>query len=186
MKEILFALILGCTFIPAPGGGAYAQNSGKNIGPVEKNNLIPSIRHLAEMMNMNLAAAHKLKRNEVNIWAMRDFMERYDKVDYAIWFSTTDGGFESYFKQNGYWDRVYYDKKGNWLYSMICYGDDGLSRNIRSLVKSVYFDFEITLVEEVQRPEGIEYSINLEDDTEIRVVKVNREGELEVLQELNK
>jgi len=33
MKEILFALFLGFTFIPAPGGNVFAQNSRKVIEP---------------------------------------------------------------------------------------------------------------------------------------------------------
>src|SRR6266851_3275548 len=108
MKEILFALILGFTFIPAPGGSVFAQNSRKDIEPIQKKNLVPTVRHLAEMMNMNLAAAHILSRNEINIWAIRDFMGRFDNIDHAFWFSTPEGGFESYFNQDGYWDRVYY------------------------------------------------------------------------------
>lgn len=186
MKEILFALILGFTFLPAPGGNVFAQNSRKVIDPNLSRNFIPYVHNLAELVNPDLAAAHMLNRNEVNIRAVRDFMKRFDQVDHTRWFSTPEGGYESYFMQNGYWDRVYYDKRGNWLCSLICYGETKLTRDIRSFVKSAYFDFDITMVEELRRPEGIEYAINLENSSEIRIVKVNREGELEVLQELDK
>jgi hypothetical protein len=186
MKEILFALILGFTFVPAPGGGICAQNSRKVIEFNVRKNFIPSIRNLAALVDPGLSATYMLGRNEINLRALRDFMNRYDQEDHVFWFSTPDGGFESYFIRDGYGDRVIYDRKGNWLFSLINYGEDKLPRNIRSTVKSVYFDFKIILVEEIQRTEGIEYIVSLEDQSNIRVVKVNREGELEVLQELDK
>jgi hypothetical protein len=186
MKKFFFALILGFTFIPVPGGSIYAQNSRKVIESNVRKNFIPSIRNLAGLLNPDLSATYMLGRNEINLRALRDFMNRYDQEDHVLWFSTPDGGFESYFIRDGYGDRVIYDQKGNWLFSLINYGEDKLPRNIRSTVKSAYFDFDIVLVEEIQRTEGIEYIVSLEDQTNIMVVKVNREGELEVLQELDK
>jgi hypothetical protein len=186
MKEFLFALILGFTFIPVPGGGIYAQNSRKVIEFNMRKNFIPSVRNLAALVNPDLSATYMLGRNEINLRALRDFLSRYDQEDHVFWFSTPDGGFESYFIRDGYGNRVIYDQKGNWLFSLINYGEGKLLRNIRNTVKSVYFDYNIVLVEEVQRTEGIEYIVSLEDPSNIRVVKVNREGELEVLQELDK
>ena len=186
MKEILFALILGFTFIPAPGGGIYAQNSRKVIESNVRKNFIPSVRYLAALMNPDLSATYMLGRNEINLRAIRDFLSRFEKEDNAFWFSTPDGGFETYFIRDGYGDRVIYDNKGNWLLSLINYSEDKMPRNIRTVVKSVYFDFNIFLVEEVQRIEGTEYIVSLENKSAIRVVKVNREGELDILQELDK
>lgn len=186
MKEFLFALILGCTFIPAPGGCIYAQNSKKVIDPGLKKNFIPSVRNLGLLMNPDLVSTHMLRRNEINLRALRDFLSRYDSTDQACWFSTPNGGFESYFIRDGYGDRVMYDKSGNWSYSLINYGEDKLSKNIRSIVKSEYYEFDIVLVEEVQMNEGTEYIITLQDESDIRVVRLNRNGDLDVLQELNK
>ncbi len=186
MKEILFALILGFTFIPAPGGNVYAQNSRKIIEPNLKKSFMPSVHHLAVLMNPDLGATHILNRNEINLRALRDFLSRYDNADQACWFSTPDGGFESYFIRDGFGNRVMYDQKGNWSFSLITYGENKLPRAIRNLVKSAYFDFDISMAEEVQMNEGIEYIITLEDPSGIRVVKVDRQGELEILQELDK
>jgi hypothetical protein len=186
MKEILFALILGFTFIPAPGGCIYAQNSRKVIEPNLKKYFLPHIRNLDELLNADLGNTHRLKRNEINLRALRDFLLRYDQEDHASWFNTPDGGYESYFVRDGYGNRVIYDQKGNWLFSLLNYDEARLPRNIRSLVRSVYFDFDILVVEELQMNEGIEYIISMEYDSEINIIKVNREGDLEVLQELNK
>ena len=69
---------------------------------------------------------------------------------------------------------------------MINYTKDKLPRDIRRLVQSFYFDFDITLVEEVQTIEGIEYIVSLENKSNIIVVNVNKEGQMEVLQDLDK
>jgi hypothetical protein len=186
MKEILFALILGFTFIPAPGGCIYAQNSRKVIDPGLKKDFMPHVRNIDELLNPDLGSTHMLARNEINLRALRDFMWRYNQEDHACWFCTHDGGFESYFVRDGYGNRVIYDQKGNWLFSLLNYDKSKLPVKIRSLVRSVYFDFDILVVEELQMNEGIEYIITLEYDSDISVVKVNKEGDLEVLQELHK
>jgi hypothetical protein len=69
---------------------------------------------------------------------------------------------------------------------LINYTKDKLPRDIRRLVQSFYFDFDITLVEEVQTIEGIEYIVSLENKSNIIVVNVNKEGQMEVLQDLDK
>lgn len=186
MKEILFALLLGFTFIPAPGGNVYAQNSRKVIEPNLKKNFIPSVHNLASLLNPDLGTTHLLNRNEINLRAFRDFLSRYDQEDCVSWFSTPNGGYEAYFIGDGYGNRVIYDQKGIWVFSLINYGENKLPRNIRSIVKSAYFDFDIVLAEEIQMNEGTEYIVTLEDSSDIRIVKVDRKGELEVLQELNK
>lgn len=186
MKKILFALIMGFTFIAAPSNCAYAQNSKKAIESNFKKNYMPSIRNLATLENPDLSGAYILNRNEINIWAVRDFLDRFDKIENVFWFSGPKGGFEAYFVQDGYGDRVIYDKKGGWRSSLINYDEDKLPRDIRAEVKSTYFDFDIILVEEVHTIEGIEYIVYLEDKSNIRLVKVNKQGEMEVLQDLNK
>jgi len=186
MKKILFALTLGFSFITAPGNFAFSQNSKKVIEPNLRQNFMPSIRNLGMLKNPDLTGVYILNRNEINIWAVRDFLDRFDKVDNDIWFLTAKGGFEAYFIQDGYGERVIYDKYGGWQSSLISYREDKLPRDIRTEVKSTYFDMDISMVEEVQTIEGVEYVINLEDKSNIKVIKVNKEGVMEVLQDLNK
>jgi hypothetical protein len=127
-----------------------------------------------------------LKRNEINIRAVRDFLNRFDKVDDAQWFAGPNEGFEAYFIRDGFGDRVMYDKYGNWFMSLITVHEEKLPRNIRYQVKSTYYDFDIILVEELHIREGVEYIVYLEGKFNIKMVKVNDGDEMEVLQELNK
>jgi hypothetical protein len=185
MKKILFAFTISFVFLEAPSSCLYAQNSKKVIESGIRKNFMSSMRGLAALENLDLADAYILNRNEINISAVRDFLDRFDKVDNAVWFSVSKGGYEAYFVQDGYGNRVIYDRKGGWILSLINYNEDKLPSDIRNAVKSIYFDFDIILVEEVQTIEGVLYIVYLEDNLNIRLVKVSKEGEMEVLQDLN-
>lgn len=186
MKKILFVLSVGFAFIAVFIKCTYAQSSQILIDPNIKKNFLSSIRNLTSLDGVDLADSNALKRNEINIRAVRDFLNRFDKVDDAQWFSGPNEGFEAYFIKDGFGDRVLYDKYGNWLMSLITGHEEKLPRNIRYLVKSTYYDFDIILVEEIHITEGVEYIVYLEDKFSVRIVKVNNGDEMEVLQELNR
>ena len=138
------------------------------------------------LQNHDLTGANLLTRNEVNIWAVRDFLNRFEEVNNVLWFAIPKGGYEAYFVRDGYGDRVTYDKSGGWLQSLITYDEDKCPRDIRAAVKSLFFDFDIFLVEEVQNIEGVDFIFYLKDKSTIRIVRVIKESEVEILQEFDK
>ena len=186
MKKILFAFTLGFTFSMLTCVYAHAQNSQKNAEPEFKINFMPSIRNLSILQNHDLTGAILLSGNEINIWAVRDFLNRFDSVDNVLWFAVPRGGYEAYFVRDGYGDRVIYDKSGGWQQSLITYDEDKCPRDIRAAVKSLFFDFDIFLVEEIDNIEGIEFIFYLKDKSSFRVVRVSKESEVEILQEFDK
>lgn len=123
--------------------------------------------------------------NSANTKAVNDFNKRFNNASGAWWISDNNS-IASYFKEDGFTNKVCYDRKGNWMYSMIYYNESKLPKNVRAYVKSAYYDMSIVLVKEVQTTVGKVYVVNLEDKTTIRIVKVNDEGEMETIQELNK
>ena len=122
---------------------------------------------------------------KMNVRAVKDFNARYGHSGEAIWYTNKDG-FVSYFTHEGYINRVYYGKKGDWIYSLLFYGENKLNREVRAVVKSNYFDQNITLVEEVQTTSGLVYVITLEDKTSIKILKINNAGEMEIIQQMVK
>jgi hypothetical protein len=182
MKKALFLLTIGFTFSIVAGDYIYAQNSQKNIESDIKMNFMPSIHNLAMLQNHDLTGVILLNRNEINISAVRDFVIRFDEVNNALWFAIPKGGYEAYFVRDGYGDRVIYDKSGGWEMSLITYDEDKCPRDIRAAVKSLFFDFDIILVEEVHNREGIEFIFYLEDKSSIQIVRVNKYNEVEILQ----
>jgi hypothetical protein len=79
--------------------------------------------------------------------------------------------------------RDFYDKKGRLLFTIDYYGEKGLPATVRSLVRSVYYDYTIRTVEEVKFAAGHVYLVDMQDDTTIKTVRV-ADGEMEVVRDL--
>ena len=82
------------------------------------------------------------KITEVNIRAMRDFSRSFKNAPETKWFKT-DKGYIASFSENGKNTKIVYDNRGQRNYSIISYPESKLNRQVRSRVKSVYFDATI-------------------------------------------
>jgi len=170
MKKILVKSLVATYTILFFGHSAEARNSIMPIATGSDSTIINTL--VADM-------------NTVNKKAATDFKERFGNPEGTRWISD-ENGFTSYFKVEGFTDKVCYDKKGNWMYSLILYNESKLPKDVRANVKSVYYDMAIVLVKEVQTVKGKGYVISLEDKTTIRIIKVNEQGEMETIQEIVK
>jgi hypothetical protein len=117
--------------------------------------------------------------------AVSDFQIRFTDASQVQWYSDQNG-YTSYFKKDGYSDRAYYIKNGRWMFSVIYKHENQLPKDIRAAIKSVYYDWNITMVEEVQSLEGKGYIVYLEDKSTIRILKANADTELEIMMDLVK
>ena len=61
-----------------------------------------------------------------------------------------------------------------------------ISPDLSAIVKSVYYDYNIRLVQELNLVTGTEWLVFLEDNSIIRIVKVNRDKEMEFIQDIDK
>jgi hypothetical protein len=114
----------------------------------------------------------------VNDRALKDFQVRFHDATEVLWYSDING-FTSYFTKDGFRSRTFYNKKGCWQYSLIYYGQDKLPPNIRVRVKSSYTDLDIETVVEMQSNYGLAYFVYMGNKSNLRILKVNEEGEME-------
>ena len=185
MKKFLIVLFIGFTSAAAISNCVYAQNSVQPVAFNDTKNFKSMIRNMAALESPAFMGTYVPDVKDINAKAIKDFNARFNGANNAMWFSDRNG-FTTYFIKDGYGDRVFYDKKGHWQYALIFYGEDKLPRDVRSAVKSTYFDMAITLVEEVQTTESKVYIVHLEDKANIKILKVNDEGEMEILQDLSR
>ena len=185
MKNLLFAVSIGFMSIFVISSRVDAQNSVSPVAFINTKAIHSSIRYVAALENSVSMKSNVPYANDFNMKAVKDFQTRFTQVENAKWFSDTNS-FVSYFVQDGYGSRVFYDRKGRWRYSLILYNEDKLPRDIRASIKSKYFDMAITVVEEVQTPDGMVYIVNLEDKSNIKILRVSNEGETEILEEMMK
>lgn len=82
---------------------------------------------------------------------------------------------------NGVQNRITYDRKGNFVSNLRHYGEEGLPKEVRHLVRSTWYDYAIVYVVEVNYNEKTGFVITLEDRISWKRIKVV-DGETEVME----
>lgn len=121
----------------------------------------------------------------VNPSVIRSFLKTYKEVSDEKWIEVKDG-FVAMFNYNGMDYQVAYSKKGNLLRTIRSYNEDKMQPDLRHLVKSTYYDYEINLVHEIEMPlNPVTYLVQLVGKKELINLKICN-GEMEMLQKFNR
>ena len=129
--------------------------------------------------------AHEAAVSTISVRAIKDFKERFTKVADERWF-LMDKGFSAYFTQDGIKVRAYYDARGYWQASLKDCDEFQIPHFIRDVVKRTYYDLAITFVNIIEVPDHKAYVVHLEDKKTLKIVRVNEEGEMDVMNDLTK
>ena len=135
------------------------------------------------------ATETKSSTNELSISprAVKDFMNTHKNVTGESWMKTKDG-FSVRFNSDDVRTTIYYDKKGNWTGSIKIYGEEKMLRDLRHVVKSTYYDYNIVYAQEIETTDsdGVPtYVVCVEDKTKIKMIRI-RDGEMSVWKEFTK
>jgi hypothetical protein len=126
-----------------------------------------------------------LHRGDVRSKAVRNFVRFYKNISDEKWYEIPDA-LIAIFTFNDINYRIDYDKKGNWLHTMRTYSENKLPADIRHLVKSSYYDYNITFVQEIEKPrEPFTYVVHLEGKTKLINLRVSS-GEMDQWQKFDK
>ncbi len=123
----------------------------------------------------------------LNTKAVKDFRKRFAATDDEKWLDYR-AGYAAVFTSDDIRFRVEYDSKGNWSGTEKGYKEIKLDRDIRKIVKQVYFDYAIAYVREFIVPgmSGVPvYVITIEDEDSFKTLAVC-EGEIRVTEEFLK
>ena len=116
---------------------------------------------------------------------VRNFLRTYKNVSDEKWIEVKEG-FVAMFNYNDIDYQVAYTKKGNLVRTIRSYNEDKMSTELRHIVKSTWYDYEISRVHEVELPlTPITYIVQLVGKKELINLEVY-DGETEVLQRFNK
>jgi hypothetical protein len=101
--------------------------------------------------------------NNIPVRAMRDFLERYTDSGDIHWYAVKNA-FVAICKQDSVTNRIVYNHTGRWVYTLKWYKENKLPKQVRALVRSTWYDYAITQVEELQQSgEPVVYVVHLED-----------------------
>jgi hypothetical protein len=166
MKKLLIATGISIVVL---SGCAYSQQSGHALATANVKSVRPKNQFL----------------NDVNVRAMRDFVNRYGDASDAVWHQTNNS-YVAVFSRDSVQYRVIYTTRGDLSYTMKYYEEKKMARNIRAQVKSTYYDYNIYIIQEIETPDHPTiYIINLQGDTDWKKVKLCQ-GDMEVLEEFKK
>jgi hypothetical protein len=118
--------------------------------------------------------------------AKANFRENFAWVQDAAWFNTGDDNIYCIFHQGNIVDRVFYDQRGYWQYTLINYPASVLAKDVKERVQNNFPGYQISYVNEI-RSDNFDpvYMISIEDENNIKVVRVSGD-EFEVKQVLQK
>jgi hypothetical protein len=149
--------------------------------------------HVHAASNISFVKAHGIiVKNDMGTTRARDraqahLRERFPDVTKALWSTNSDNSINCYFRQREKVYRVYYDRRGNWTYTMISYPPSLLSNSIKYRVLENFDGYNISYVNEIlsENNESV-YMINIENAENIKVIRVSNNEEIEVKQNLQK
>jgi len=171
MKKILFvAAILVCSM--AAESRAKAQTT-------------KSVSYLSNAKSLEKALSLFDPFGSINTKAVRDFKKNYPNADGEQWYSFKDG-FAVKFKEDGLQHMSTYSRVGNWLYTIIYYEEKKLPENVRAMVKSIYYDYSITMVEEINlHDDQTIYLVHMQDENTWKILKI-ADREMSIVEDFNK
>ena len=173
MKKNLIALVIVSVATLAGTSRANAQ-------------IVSNSSSLEYQMN---ATETKSSMNELAISprAVKEFKNTHKNVTGESWMKTKDG-FSVRFNSDDVRTTIYYDKKGNWSGSIKIYGEEKMLHDIRHLVKSTYYDYNIVYAQEIETTDsdGVPtYVVCVEDKTKIKMIRISA-GEMSEWKEYTK
>ena len=132
------------------------------------------------------SAKNKMTPLSASERAKTHFKENYAEVQNVAWYTAPDNSLYCIFHRGNTVDRVFYDSRGYWQFTLVSYEPSELKMYIRQQIADQFEGYRITYVNEIQSTydEPI-YMVNLENAGNIKVVKVSGD-DIEVKQTLIK
>ena len=181
MKRTILRYLVGLIPLIAIFGGAYAQSSSFEMPSGE----LPVKKYFFDEMRAE-GAVLLINTADINARALKEFSKAFKTATNASWYEIPGGsGFVAKFKQDGIDTRVNYDRKGRWTGTILTYTEAHLPKDVRHMVKSNYYDYNIFLVQEVKVGDKTAYLVKIEDEKTFKTIRVV-DGEMDEFESYKK
>lgn len=145
-------------------------------GATSFNNSKTSLRYVfSNMKEFNTSTP--IYSTTVSNRVQQKFSKEFTNANDTRW--TQEGkGYSVRFVANGIVHRAFLTKRGNCASLIRYYGEEGLPADVRHVVKSTYYDYNITLVTEVLHNRSTAYLVTIADKKSWKVIRV-QDGEMD-------
>ena len=167
MKNIFLTFTV--TVISAIAFSASAQN---DLG-INDEDLLNDPRPL--VINIPEDSTENYDLKDVNEKAVKKFEKEFPNVNQPSWYKAEDG-YIATFKTDDVLTKVSYDEKGRYLHTIHYYGEKMLPKDVRQIIKSVYYDYSITSVVEIHSNETYgetTYVVTIEDASSMKILQIS-------------
>jgi len=114
---------------------------------------------------------------------LRSFQQCFgDKPD-VLWSKTADGFFVAFYKENNKANFVYFSNSGAVDYTLSHYGEGQLSKDIRHIIKSDFYDYDIMDVSEIHKNDSIVFFVTVMDKASVKLIRIT-EGGWDIIKDL--
>lgn len=121
----------------------------------------------------------------VNTKAMRNFVKAYETAVDPEWVLLKEG-YVCRFMIDGVRCRAFYSQKGAWLLTVASYEENKLPKDVRAMVRSTYYDYTISYIDEISAPgKSKSYLVQIQDEKGMKILQVS-DGGIETVKELVK
>ena len=171
MKKMTFSVAIVCYYATLitylSSSQAYSGNSKFKIANTEIDTDVYQF-----VMPENTV---KNYRNDINVRAVREFVHEFKEAENVSWQKTLDGGCRAEFKADSIKTAIWFDRRGSWTYIIKKYGEHKMPIEVRTAVKSNFFDhalMEVTEIRLKQDREKIIYTILIKNAYNFKIIKV--------------
>lgn len=170
--------VLAAALLVLISSGSFAQFGGKSVNPFNMTNSdLDKLVAMAPLpANLNSLSGSSLK-------AAKDFRRTFKNVADERWYTTPEG-VSAHFSQDGVKTRVEYDKKGHWVATFRYFDESRMPKDVRTLVRSTYFDYAITGVIEIQYDGVLAHIVQISNSDGFKNIRVV-DGEMSIYQEFD-
>lgn len=175
MKKILLSSISGVCLLISTATKVNGQIASNHVKPAGRFSVLnkPELRNYPGL------------GGRVSPTVVRSFLKTYKDVSDEQWIEVKEG-FVALFNFNGMDYQVAYGKKGALLRTIRSYDEEKMPGDIRHIVKSTYYDYQINRVHEIETPfNPVTYVIQLIGKKEVINLGV-QDGEMEELEKFKK
>jgi hypothetical protein len=183
MKQFISIFVVGLISCLALINNGYAQRA------YDKTLLAKNTKYLLTLIQPDTPSSGSAniildKTSGISFKAIKDFNKSFKGATAVDWYKIVDG-FLATFTQDNKFNRAFYDKKGNPTFTITYYDGKKLPRDIRAMVKSTYYDYDIPYVEEVNGGGKVVYFVHLEDEKSWKKLRVSEDG-MEMIEDFTK
>jgi|ERR1051326_3898354 hypothetical protein len=176
MKKNLIACLTGISLllfmnIPATAQLSFVKTETSKMNPFNESVASKDV-------------SDNIEPSAVNHKAVKDFDRNFKNAN-AKWYQV-ENQFVAMFADDNVSYQVAYDKKGHKLYSIRNFNEDKLPADLRHNVKSIYYDYAITLVQEIEMPlKPLTFIVHLDGKSDLINLRIS-DGEMDEWQKFKK